>query len=228
MRINQACTAAAVAAIVLSVGSNAHAALVASNAVVSPDGSYSDAYSSNGSYTYASTGAQAFSLEESVTLSSLRFWGSSNQFNGLGLGNIAGFEIVIWNADFTSAISTTLIPTAAITSSATGSMNRFGGAEFLFELAIGGILGAGNYNINIGAQLIDGEGDQFVWSQGADTATYFIADGTPFGAWRPFPNGIEESPGGAFELQGGAIPGPGATVLLALASLMGITSRRRR
>ncbi len=228
MRITQACAAAAAATVLFSTVNNAHGALVASNVVADPNGSYSDAYSSNGNYTYPRSGAQAFSLEENVTLTSLRFWGSSNQLGGLGVGNIAAFEIVIWNADFTAAVSTLLIPTAAVTSTATGNSNFFGGAEFLFELAIGGILSGGDYNLNIGAQLIDGAGDQFIWSQGADTESFFIADGTPFGEWHPFANGVEESPGGAFEMLGDAIPSPGATALLAMASVMGFKGRRSR
>jgi DNA-binding beta-propeller fold protein YncE len=73
--------------------------IVANNPVIDTVGFYSDAFDSKGAYTYAQSGAQNFSLEDSYSTSSIRWWGSMNGFNDQGLTNIDCFQIIVWNTD---------------------------------------------------------------------------------------------------------------------------------
>jgi hypothetical protein len=79
--------------------------------------------------------------------------------------------------------------------------------------------------MNIGAQLNDAAGDQFVWSQGQNVQDFWFTDENAqnkWGDWRPLPTFIGNTAGGAFVL---SAPAPGAIALLGMAGLMG---RRRR
>ena len=94
-----------------------------------------------------------------------------------------------------------------------------------FYVPISFQIAAGNYFMNIGAQLNDAAGDQFVWSQGQNVQDFWFTDengSNKWGNWRPLPTFIGNTAGGAFVL---SAPTPGAIALLGLA---GLTSRRRR
>jgi hypothetical protein len=94
----------------VSCGSVANADfIVVNNPVVDTVGFYSDAYKSSGSYTYAQSGAQGFDLEDSYTTSSLKWWGSSNGLKSQGIGNITGFQVIVWSSDLSSPESSTKI-----------------------------------------------------------------------------------------------------------------------
>lgn len=215
-----------VAAVMFGVGSASADFVVVNNPVQDTVGFYSDAYDSKGGYNYPQSGAQAFSLEDSYTISSLRWWGSSNGFNGQGITNFSAFQIIVWNEDFTDQVFSTKINMSSITAVATGQENFFGQPEYEFFVPMSFDIGAGNYFMNIGVMLNDAAGDQFVWSQGEDTAGFWQT--SPFGqggwgSWHPLPPAlIGNTAGGAFVM---TAPAPGAIALLGLA---GIVGRRRR
>lgn len=214
-----------VAAVMFGVGSANADFVVVNNPVADTVGFYSDAYDSKGSYAYAQSGAQEFSLEDSYTISSLRWWGSSNGFNGQGITNFSAFQIIVWNEDFTDQVFSTKINMSSITAVATGQENFFGQPEYEFFVPLSFGIGAGNYFMNIGVMLNDAAGDQFVWSQGEDEEGFWQT--SPFGqggwgSWHPLPPAIGSTAGGAFVM---TAPAPGAIALLGLA---GIVGRRRR
>lgn len=201
--------------------------IVANNPVADTVGFYSDAFDSKGTYTYAQSGAQAFSLEDSYTTSSLRWWGSSNGFNGQGITNFDAFQIIVWNSDLTEQVFSTKINMNSITAVATGEENFFGQPEYEFFIPLSFNIDAGNYFMNIGVMLNDAAGDQFVWSQGENVEDFWQT--SPFGqggwgSWHPLPPTlIGNTAGGAFVL---SAPTPGAIALLGISGL--ISNRRRR
>ena len=80
--------------------------------------------------------------------------------------------------------------------------------------------------MNIGAQLNNAAGDQFVWSQGQNVDNFWYTDINgqyQWGDWRPLPNFIGNTAGGAFVL---TAPSPAAIALMGMAGLVG--TRRRR
>lgn len=199
--------------------------IVVNNPVVDTVGFYSDAFDSKGAYTYAQSGAQAFDLEDSYTTSSLRWWGSMNGFNGQGISNIDCFQIIVWNSGFGSQVTNQTIDLSNITATATGETNFFGEAIYEFYAPLAFQVSSGSYFMNIGAKLNDAAGDQFVWSQGQDVDNFWFTDVNgqyKWGDWRPLPNFIGNTAGGAFVL---SAPAPGAIALLGMAGLAG---RRRR
>ena len=211
----------------LGVGSVASAEfIVVNNPVQDTVGFYSDAFDSKGAYTYAQSGAQGFSLEDSYTTSSLRWWGSMNGFNDQGLTNIDCFQIIVWDSNFDSQVSSQRIDLANITVVDTGDFNFFGQPVYEFYVPLSFEISAGNYFMNIGAQLNDAAGDQFVWSQGQNVEDFWFTDENGQNKWgdcRPLPTTlIGNTAGGAFVL---SAPTPGAIALLGMAGLFG---RRRR
>lgn len=211
-----------------AISGSAMAALVASNARVDALGAYSDAFSSGG-YTYGQSSAQAFSLEDATAVESIRFWGSSNGFAGQGIDNIDAFEIRVWNADFSAVVYQATIDADSVARSATGTDNLYNEPEFVFDLAHAFTLAGGDYRLNIGAVLADSAGDQFVWSSGANELGFFYTAGDPFGPWRQYTPGVNNTAGGAFEMFGETVPAPGAiALLLSAAAIAGRGNRRRR
>jgi hypothetical protein len=210
----------------VSCGSVANADfIVVNNPVVDTVGFYSDAYKSSGSYTYAQSGAQGFDLEDSYTTSSLKWWGSSNGFNDQGIENFSGFQVVVWNSDFSGQAFTTNIDINSISVVDTGEFNFFGQPVYEFYVPFVAQLTAGSYYMNIGAILNDAAGDQFVWSQGQNVQDFRFTDDNGqynWGDWRQLPTFIGNTAGGAFVL---SAPAPGAIALLGMAGLIG---RRRR
>lgn len=200
--------------------------VVANNPVVDTVGFYSDAFDSKGAYTYAQSGAQGFELEDAHLTSSIRWWGSMNGFNGQGLTNIDCFQIIVWNPGFTSIVTSQRIDISQITITNTGQENFFGQFVYEFYVPFAVQLDAGSYFMNIGAQLNDPTGDQFVWSQGQAVNQFWFTDANGqynWGDWRPLPTFIGNTAGGAFQLNA---PTPGAIALMGLAGLVG--QRRRR
>jgi hypothetical protein len=199
--------------------------IVVNNPVVDTVGFYSDAFDSKGAYTYAQSGAQAFSLEDSYTTSSLKWWGSMNGFNDQGISNIDCFQIIVWDSNFQSQVFNQKIDLANITLTDTGDFNFFGQPVYEFVVPLAFQITTGNYFMNIGAQLNDAAGDQFVWSQGENVDGFWFTDNNgqyDWGDWRPLPNFIGNTAGGAFVL---SAPAPGAIALLGMAGMIG---RRRR
>jgi len=198
--------------------------IVVNNPVADTVGFYSDAFDSHGAYTYAQSGAQGFELEDSYSTSSLRWWGSMNGFNDQGLSNINCFQIIVWNSNFKTEVTNQKIDFSDIVVTATGDTNFFGQPVYEFYVPISFQIAVGNYFMNIGAQLNDAAGDQFIWSQGQNVQDFWFTDtnGSKWGEWSPLPNFIGNTAGGAFVL---SAPSPGAIALLGMAGLLG---RRRR
>ena len=200
--------------------------VVVNNPVADTVGFYSDAFDSKGSYTYAQSGAQGFSTEEDYTLSSLRWWGSSNGFNGQGISNFQAFQIVIWNSNFGEQYYSTKVNMSNVTATLTGEENFFGQPVYEFYIPFAVQLDAGSYFMNIGVLLNDASGDQFVWSQGENVEDFWQTSPNGsggWGTWHPLPPTlIGNTAGGAFVL---TAPAPGAIALIGLAGLVG---RRRR
>jgi hypothetical protein len=199
--------------------------VVVNNPVVETVGFYSDAFSSDGAYTYAQSGAQLFDLEDSYTTSSIKWWGSSNGFNNQGVSNFTSFEINVWDAGFNGIVYTTTVDMSNVEVNKTGDSNFFGQPVYEFYVPFVAQLTAGSYAMNIGVNLEDANGDQFVWSQGADSNNFWQT--SPFGpggwgSWRPLPPSIGNTAGGAFVL---SAPSPAAIALLGLA---GLVAKRRR
>lgn len=224
MSVRETCVATALAAASICGAVNADF-IVVNNPVVDTVGFYSDAFDSKGAYTYAQSGAQAFSLEDSYTTSSLKWWGSMNGFNDQGISNIDCFQIIVWDSNFQSQVFNQKIDLANITLTDTGDFNFFGQPVYEFFVPLAFQISSGNYFMNIGAQLNDAAGDQFVWSQGEDVDGFWFTDENgqnKWGDWRPLPNFIGNTAGGAFVM---TAPAPSAIALLGLA---GIVGRRRR
>lgn len=224
MSVRETCVATALAAASICGAVNADF-IVVNNPVVDTVGFYSDAFDSKGSYTYAQSGAQAFSLEDSYTTSSLKWWGSMNGFNDQGISNIDCFQIIVWDSNFNSQVFSQRIDLSNITMTDTGDFNFFGQPVYEFFVPLAFQISSGNYFMNIGAQLNDAAGDQFVWSQGEDVDGFWFTDENgqnKWGDWRPLPNFIGNTAGGAFVM---TAPAPSAIALLGLA---GIVGRRRR
>lgn len=224
MSVRETCVATALAAASICGAVNADF-IVVNNPVVDTVGFYSDAFDSNGAYTYAQSGAQAFSLEDSYTTSSLRWWGSMNGFNDQGISNIDCFQIIVWDSNFESQVFNQKIDLANIKWGETGDFNFFGQPVYEFVVSLAFQITTGNYFMNIGAQLNDAAGDQFVWSQGENVDGFWFTDNNgqyDWGDWRPLPNFIGNTAGGAFVL---SAPAPGAIALLGMAGMIG---RRRR
>jgi len=224
MSVRETCVATALAAASICGAVNADF-IVVNNPVVDTVGFYSDAFDSKGAYFYAQSGAQAFSLEDSYTTSSLKWWGSMNGFNDQGISNIDCFQIIVWDSNFESQVFSQRIDLSNITMTDTGDFNFFGQPVYEFFVPLAFQITAGNYFMNIGAQLNDAAGDQFVWSQGEDVDGFWYTDANgqnKWGDWRPLPNFIGNTAGGAFVM---TAPAPSAIALLGLA---GIVGRRRR
>ena len=224
MSVRETCVATALAAASICGAVNADF-IVVNNPVVDTVGFYSDAFDSKGAYTYAQSGAQAFSLEDSYTTSSLKWWGSMNGFNDQGISNIDCFQIIVWDSNFESQVFNQKIDLANIKWGKTGDFNFFGQPVYEFVVPLAFQITTGNYFMNIGAQLNDAAGDQFVWSQGENVDGFWFTDNNgqyDWGDWRPLPNFIGNTAGGAFVL---SAPAPGAIALLGMAGMIG---RRRR
>jgi MYXO-CTERM domain-containing protein len=190
------------------------------------NGSISNAYSSGGSYFYATSTGQAFSIEDDVNLDGITFWGSTQNFTGGQLANMAGYEVIIWNTDFGSIAAQWTLSAGDVTAVATGDENIYNGLEFAISGTISGTLAAGSYVMNIGGFQIDPNGDSFVWSTGSIVGGWWYTQNPTWGTWKEAPLMISSEPGGAFRLNGTVVPAPGALAVLGLAGLA--TGRRRR
>ena len=148
-----------------------------------------------------------------------------NGFNGQGISNIDCFQIIVWDNVFDSQVTNQKIDLENVTATATGETNFFGEAIYEFYVPFSFQVSSGSYFMNIGAQLNDAAGDQFVWSQGQNVQDFWFTDENAvnkWGNWRPLPTFIGNTAGGAFVL---SAPSPGAIALLGMAGLAG---RRRR
>lgn len=203
---------------------------------------YSDALSTNGEMEYAQSLAQTFTLNASHNLSTLKWWGGMNNFFQVGDENLAGFEINIFNEDFSQTVFSTTVLNGQFTKTTLPVYNQFGGQVSMFYMTLGGTpIDAGTYHMNIGALYNstavqspwgDEYADQWLWTTGVQSienpdSIWLSFPGSPSGGWGTWYNGLPGTGtgyvGGAFVL---TAPTPGAIALLALSGLVG--NRRRR
>lgn len=210
---------------------------------------YSDAFSSGGTNWQRQSLAQGFTTTEDHRLESLKWWGSMNNYFQEGLSNLAGFEIVVFNEDFSQQVATRIVPIESVRVTDTGSPN-LGGTHQEFFAPLDLQLAAGTYRINIGALYYEtnppgnpwGNGggfDQWTWTDAMDfdpdlpqmTNLFLTANFPPFFNWGEWTERGELPPFMRSQAQGGsvviyAVPEPGAIALLGISAFM--FSRRRR
>lgn len=214
------------AMVAMSAAPTAMGGVVFESLSTDTNGSISNAYSSGGSYLYATSTGQAFSIEDDLILDRITFWGSTQNFNGGQLANLTGYEVIIWNTDFGSIAAQWTLSAGDVTAIATGDENIYNGLEYAISGAISGTLAAGSYVMNIGGFQADPNGDSFVWSSGSIVGGWWYTQNPTWGTWKEAPLMIGSEPGGAFRLEGSVVPSPGAIALLGLAGLA--VGRRRR
>ncbi|HMN95411.1 MAG TPA: hypothetical protein PKC43_04270 [Phycisphaerales bacterium] len=207
-------------ALAAAIGSAAGASVLASALPASPDGAFTDAWASGGSYFYGQTIAAQFTLAFDSTIDGFTVWGSSENFLFPGLNNVAGVEVVIWNSDFSLQVLGAVIAGGDLSIAATGNANSNGGIEYRIGGDLAGFLAAGTYHLNVGAILLDPDGDAFSWSTSVGSgfsANFFDGLG-----WAAF----DDLDVPAFELLGSVVPAPGALALFG--ALGAVPARRRR
>ena len=212
---------------------------------------YSDAFSSGGMNWQRQSMAQGFSLDQGHQLDSLRWWGSMNNYFQSGLSNLAGFEIVVFNEDFSQQVATRIVPISMVDAVPTGSPNGTGGEVYEFFAPLDVALGPGTYRINVGAlyhgtnqpgespwAVEAGGFDQWIWAAGRDfdpdlpqRTNLFITANFPSMPWGTWVERMDAPVGIRSQAQGGAlvvyaVPEPGAISLLGIAAL--VVRKRRR
>lgn len=207
--------------------------VVVNNPLFDATGNYSDAFGTNGTTEYRTSWAQQFSLNEEYTLSSIKWWGGVNGFFGDGINSITGFQLVVWNEDFTEQLYTLNLNSSQYLKTNTETQNFFGQDVYEFYAPLSMELDEGTYNMNVGAWYANpGPGhDQFVWStgefSGSSMQTYYTESASLYGVWgdwRPYIGGSFNA-GGAMVL---TAPSPGTLALMGVGSVMGLTRRRRK
>lgn len=129
-----------------------------------PDGFYSDSLASNGSQWYSQSVAESFTIADNSTVSSITFWGGSEFLFNDDNSNISSFEINIFDGSFTSVATWTLslASVAPTVSGLNGSLT--GNTGYFYTATVSQALAAGSYFMNIGANLVDPNGDAWGWS----------------------------------------------------------------
>lgn len=168
--------------------------------------------------------ADNFSLASASTVTSVRWFGASQNFAFPDLTNFTGFDVKIYGdlggvPDETDILFSASPTLAGLTITPTGFNNIGGGTQYQFDLNVGSLnLGAGTYWLSVGGLLVNNFGDAFVWSRSTqgdlNNASYFY---NPASGWIAFAGNDL-----AFEI----IPAPSALSLAGLALLA--TARRRR
>jgi hypothetical protein len=207
------------------------------------DGSFSDAMSSVGEYTYSQAFGQGFRLAGESTVKGLRLWGASEYVelpsgqlpqNQQALSpNITKLEVRIYRVTAgTTNYPVVYAPPAIVISSVTQVRNgtfipNILSPVFQLDMVLENVpvLSAGDYMITVGGVLEDPDGSAFAWVDGqgsssAPGAGGYITTGDivqDWGYWSP------TNSTSAMELYG--IPAPGTLAVLAMAAF---GSRRKR
>lgn len=158
------------------------------------------------------------------TVTSLRWWGSSQNFQFADLSNMTGFDVAIYGdlggvPNAGNVLYHNAPALAALTITPTGNLSITGAIQYQFDLNIAPLnLAGGTYWLSVGGLLVNSGGDTFVWdvsSVGNNANASFFYPNSGWIAFSPSANM-------AFEI----IPAPGALALLGMGGL--IAGRRRR
>ena len=169
--------------------------------------------------------ADDFTLGSAATLTAVRFWGGSQNFQFENLQNMDSFTVRIYADNAGSVgdeLATVTLSTEEISTINTGLVNLGGGIVYEHEAAIAPTaLSAGRYWVSVGTTLFDPGADAWVWAGSTVgnlvNATNFF-DGNGFVTFDPTFNDL------AFEIVG--VPAPGSIAVVGLGGLL--ASRRRR
>lgn len=183
-------------------------------------GSYSDADSSNGAYFYSQTVADNFVLPfdpSGYVATDAQWYGLSEDFIDGDIVNVRGFEVSLFtsqgNLPMTLLVSKSLTKEEAQPTLVNSNLgNPVYSFSTTFDQAVD--LGTGGqYWLQVGALLDDGQGDAFVWASGKLDDNYAAAKvGTPWSDWEE----LEDSSDVAFLVGGQVVPEPGQVPAVAL------------
>jgi hypothetical protein len=187
------------------------------------DGFFADGISSNGGQFYAQAIADNFSLSQASTITTIRFWGSSENFVFPDLTNFSDWDVVIMDSSL-NVVSSSLVPKANFTITATGLSNSLAGQEFKMELGTNIALGAGNYVFHVGSINVSPGDDAWAWSEalsGDGDGSQFINNFDGNG-W------IGLGGDSAFELEGQPVPEPASMIALGLGAAAVLARKRKK
>jgi hypothetical protein len=124
-------------------------------------------------------------LSNAVDLTSLRFWGSSENYIVPGPHTVLGFTVRFYDGTFAApALQFSVLRGSEITESYTGRLNTDGGKEYQFTVPVSGRLASGTWYMHVGAVLIDGaDGDGWMWSGGKSPGMRFTTYDANWSAW---------------------------------------------
>jgi len=172
--------------------------------------------------------ADNFTLGADAAASSVRWWGGSQNFQFADTNNMSSYTVVLYEADGSGAPGSVIYSDTVTDESArlglsqTGATLFGGGIEYQYTLELESAvsLSAGTeYWISVGATLVDGGADAWVWSGSSVgdlvNATDFFS-GSGYTVFDPTFNDM------AFEI----VPSP-STAVMGL-GMLGLGLRRRR
>lgn len=157
------------------------------------------------------------------TVTQLRWWGSSQNFQFADLTNIIGFDVMILGdlggvPNAGNVLFHSQPAKAGLTITPTGNLSIANAIQYQFDLNIAPLnLAGGKYWISIGGLLSNNFGDTFVWNQSSSGNSANSSFFYPNSGWIAF-TGADL----AFEI----IPAPGALALMGMGGLL--AGRRRR
>lgn len=172
--------------------------------------------------------ADNFMLDADATATSVRWWGGSQNFQFEDLDNMSSYTVMLYESDTTGGPGSVIYSDTVTDKnirlglSQTGATLFGGGIEYAYtlELESSVALSAGTeYWISVGATLVDGGADAWVWSGSSAgdlvNATDFFSGGG-YTVFDPTFNDL------AFEI----IPAP-STAMMGI-GMLGLAMRRRR